>query len=231
MVFLPELAGWVCEIHYIYFRQLPWFHDGCGLFMEQQLSACLHSIHQLLINLEDVTMTSSSDEVLQYCRISSFYPPDPADPADPWLTRETQLEWQEHYASRFQTEVLIGPLSCPLANLNWTTMHLLLGSLPPEVDKEISSFKLRPTQRDEYMVDPTDGHCYREQTAQKERLSIGVAIKVTNNRYQPYFFFDLLAVLHNSVFHSSWKRGFKSEVTQNVTTYGVHPSLAGSSIP
>ena len=55
MVFLPELAGWVCERHCIYFRQLHWLQDGCVLFVEQRLSACLHSMHQLLINLEDVT--------------------------------------------------------------------------------------------------------------------------------------------------------------------------------
>ena len=57
------------------------------------------------------------------------------------------------------------------------------------------------------------------------------AIGLTDDCHQLYFVFDLLAVGQNCVFPSSWKMDFKSEATHIITTYGVHPSLAGSSIP
>ena len=157
----------------------------------------MYTMHQLLITLGQVTKTSSSGELLHYCKINSFYPMDPGVSLSP--TRETLLEWKEPYTGRFQTKMTINPLICPSAILNWTTMHLLLGSLPTEVAKEISSFQIGPAQWDHYMVDLEDGHCHLQQFAQREQLSIGTAIKVTNDHCPPYFVFDLLAVVQNCV--------------------------------
>ena len=226
--FVPELACWACERHCISSRQLQRFHQGCCVFTER-LSAWMHTMQDLLITLQQVTMTSSLEDLLHHCKTNNFYPTDPGVTLSP--TQETLLEWQERYAGRSETEVTINPLSCPSAILNWTTMHLLLGSLPPEVTREISSFKLRPAQWDEYMVDLVDGHCHLEQLARWERLPIGAAIEATNDRHRPYYVSELLAVVQNCVFPSSWKMDFRSETTHIVTTYGVHPSLAGSSIP
>ena len=177
--FVPELACWTCERHCISSHELQRFDQGSGVFTEQRLPAWMHTMYQLLITMEQVSKISSSEELLHYCKTNSFYPTDPGVTLSP--TRETLLEWQERYAGRLQTEVTINPLNCPSAIL-----HLLLGSLPPEVAKEISSFKLRPAQWEEYMVDLVDGHCHLKQLARRERLSIGAAIKVTNDRHRPH---------------------------------------------
>ena len=143
-------------------------------------------------------------------------------------TREVYLLWLEAYHQRKANAVIIQPLSCLSAILNWNTMlQLLLRMLEEEQRHRIRDFPLQEAIWSSPQVPVTDGHCHLDLLANCWKVTCEQAFqRVLDQAPDPRML--LQAVISNCCFPRSWQdppRVSAELGVQVALTFGVHPKV------
>ena len=225
--FTPELACWKCQVGAENSCSLLDRHAGCrdGVFTEKRFLQWLQTMGLLLEELVKILSFSSGDELFQFCMRQGLYPQEKGVQLSP--TREVYLLWLEVYHQRKASAVIIQPLSCLSALLNWNTMLQLLARMPEEQRRRIRDFPVHNAVWSSPQVPVTDGHCHLDLLADRWRVTCQQALQqVIEQAPDPQML--LQAVVSNCCFPKSWRNSPRVSADLGVRvalTFGVHPKV------
>ena len=200
--FTPELACWKCQVGVENSCSLLDRHAGCRdeVFTEKRFLQWLQTMGLLLEELGKILGFSSGDGLFQFCVRQGLYPQEKGVQLSP--TREVYLLWLEAYHQRKASAVIIQPLSCLSALLNWSTMLQLLARMPEEQRRRIRDFPVHNAVWSSPQVPVTDGHCHLDLLADRWRVTCQQALQQVIEQ-APHPRMLLQAVVSNCCFPKS----------------------------